>query len=114
MLLYQSSSVPFPPFTKARTKSIKEAYSSGGAILKPLSDKKTKQPLPIKRVEQTQMQRFKLQKDRKKRGYAAYMIVQAFIFPHKKFESLQWHVSKQLLLKAIALAFKVINSLEKD
>lgn len=83
MLLYLPRSVPFPPFTKARTKSNKEAYLSGGTILKPLSRKKTKQPLPIKRVEQTQMQRFKRQRDRKKRGYAAYMIVQAFILPHK-------------------------------
>lgn len=79
-MLYLPSSVPFLPFTKARTKSNKEAYSSGVTILKTLSHKKTKQPLPIKRVEQTQMQRFRL-KDRKKRGYAAYMIVQAFIFP---------------------------------
>lgn len=32
--LYLPSSVPFPPFTKARTKSNVEAYSSGGTTLK--------------------------------------------------------------------------------
>lgn len=79
-LLYLPGSVPFLPFTKARTKSNKEAYSSGGTILKPLSHKNTKQPLPIKRVEHSNAT-IQATEGQKEKGLCSLHDCSGFIFP---------------------------------